>query len=55
MNTDEEKGTMEIGRRTDTPLLSMEKIQELVSMVYALYSVLGIIGRTNANDSDGNF
>lgn len=38
MNTDEEKGTMEIGRRTDTPLLSMEKIQELVSMVC---SVLG--------------
>lgn len=43
MNTDEEKGTIkEIGRRTDTPLLSMEKIQrqELVSMVCcAQYSV----------------
>lgn len=54
MNTDDEKGMMEIGRRTDISLLSMEKIQrqELVSMVC---SVLGIIGRTNANDSDGNF
>lgn len=51
MNTDDE---METGRRTDISLLSMEKIQrqELVSMVC---SVLGIIGRTNANDSDGNF
>lgn len=40
MNTDDEKGTMETGRRTDISLLSMEKIQrqELVSIVC---SVLG--------------
>lgn len=57
MNTDEEKGTMETKGEGQTLLFyPWKKFNEKNQYRwYALYSVLGIIGRTNANDSDGNF